>query len=236
MADKSDIYTLRGSIAHRAVLWPFTRPCVGSWLDHYRHPRALQAEAESNLDVLQTAISAAWRTGLIRDYRAAEAMLNLNGPADDKANLERTSRSFTSAEQKEALSGLPMLVRNGANAVEAWVKTRGLHGDDFVSVWSEAPLRSIRGFHAEDEGSIGWQADLVGVRQSGDLEVIDLKFGTMKPQEWVVERAETQLSGYVDAAKRYLAAEGSRVSGKIVFIGRSPSSRVASTCHVHNLK
>lgn len=216
---------LRGVIAHRAVLWPFTRPCTGNWLEHYRHHRALQAEVDITMDILESAIRNAWSTGHTAQYRTVEALLNLNGPSDEKAAFEHISRALTPDQRDVVLAGLRYHVRNAANALEAWIRTRGMRGDDFVCVWSETPIVAIDGYFDTGHHEGGdVQADLLGFRAGGDVEVIDLKFGTMKPVDWVVEQDRIQINRYLETARAHISDPSRHVIGRLLYVGRGAST------------
>lgn len=221
MGSKSDIFMMRGVIAHRAVLWPFTRPCTGTWLENYRRPRAIQSEVDITMDVLESAIRAAWDSDHTAQYRAAEAVLNLNGPSDEKATFEAISRNLSSSEREAVLGGLRGTIRNAATALEEWVRTRGTRGDEFTCLWAEAPLLAVDGYfiHPADTQQNA-QVDLVGFRARGDIEIIDLKFGNRAPPDWVIARDRDQINRYLRTARAHLADPSRRVTGQLLYIGR----------------
>ncbi|WP_454118817.1 PD-(D/E)XK nuclease family protein [Microbacterium lacticum] len=221
MASKSDIFMLRGIVAHRAVLWPFTRPCTGTWLDNYRRRHAIQSEADITMDVLEAAIRAAWDTGHTAQYRAAEALLNLNGPSDEKAAFEGVSRSLTPNDRDAVLAGLRDTVRNAAGALEQWIRTRGPRGDEFTCLWAEAPLLAVDGYFTHPDAlERNAQVDLVGFRAGGDIEIIDLKFGNHAPPDWVIIRDRDQIHRYLDTARAHLTDPDRHITGRLLYIGR----------------
>lgn len=221
MSSKSDVYMLRGVIAHRAVLWPFTRPCTGAWLDTYRHQRSLQGETDITMDVLETAIRSAWATGHTAQYRTAEALLNLNGPSDEKAAFERISRTLSSPARDEVLAGLRSTVRNAAEGLEHWIRSRSVRGEDFTCVWAEVPLFTVDGYFVRSDAvDKNAQVDLIGFRVGGDIEVIDLKFGSHAPPGWVIERDREQIRRYLNSARGHLTDTTRQVSGRLPYVGR----------------
>lgn len=227
MGSKSDVFMLRGVIAHRAVLWPFTRPCIGPWLDTYRRRRAIQSEADITMDVLETSIRAAWDSGHAAQYRAAEALLNLNGPSDEKAAFEAVSRRLSQSDRDAVLAGLRGTVRNAADALDQWVRTRGTRGDEFSCLWAEVPLLAVDGYfkQPDDAAQHNAQVDLVGFRAGGDVEIIDLKFGNHAPPDWVVTRDRKQIDRYLHAARARLTAPNRQITGRLLYIGRgTPTS------------
>lgn len=226
MSTVSEVFTLRGSIAHRAVLWPFSQPCTGSWLENFKKPKEITAEVDLALDVLMPAVNRAWDTEDVGDYRTAEALLNMCGPSDYKATFAAISSHLGDEDRDKVLGALRRTALFGAEAVEHWLRSRSLTGAQWSCVWSEVPLRFL-GLYSSDQsaGTPDCRADLVGFRPNGDIEIVDLKFGNAQPQPWVLNESVKQVEKYIQLAKTQAPVAERRVTGQVLFIDSSPDRK-----------
>ncbi len=215
---------LRGTIAHRAVLWPFTRPVVGTALEGYWNERSqLQIEANTAAEILEGTIRAAWQAGTAGAYRTAEALLNVNGPADWTAGLRSTTESMSDSDREIVFRSIRSLVGNGARVISDWLKRRGVRGEDITCAWSEVPLMSVTGYFERPNVLLErLRADLVGFRSNGDIDVVDLKFGAKNPQAWRADKDAAQIRAYLDAVQARVVDDGRRITGRIFYVDAGP--------------
>lgn len=222
MTNSSSPRTLRGVLAHRAVLWPFTRPSMGAWLERFKEHNVLVGEVDVAMDLLERSVRSSWETGKMIDYRATEALLNFSGPSDDTASFWDTSQQLNDDDRERVFDRLRLMTKSAAEEVENWLRSRSTRGRAITCAWSEVPVFA-------SDGLIGppnvlhrhLRADLVGFRSDGEIEVIDLKFGNSRPLEGIAQAHRAQLQKYIDAIADHPSPRGKTVTGRILYIDGS---------------
>lgn len=216
-------FMVLGILAHRCVLWPFAQP-------RDRKDRVL-----TDRSALITAISTTTRT-LMRAAVAAEhgsettdALLVLSGlvePRGPSAHSEFTAvwPRLPLADRNWIVDHLEEYTHSAATAL-----ANGAIPADAVKVWSEVPFLVIDGLFGVDNGTVknDLRADLICYRPDGDIDVIDLKFGTTTPADWALERDTESIKRYTEALRARLDSSARVVQSTLLYVGTKSASRKA---------
>lgn len=223
MGDRHTEFTMKGILAHRAVLWPFVRPVYGRRFTFFHHAEHYVGETDVAVDVLEAALRGVTVEPASEPRRhMAQGLLNLDGPNDGADTFVAEWRKLTARDQDAVLDGLRPMAANAAQALTVRFGTLSITGEPFTHAWSEVPLFAVAGTHgvlAPDAEHL--RADLLIYRADGDIEVVDLKFGNANPPEWVVQRDSEQLRRYLEAVRGGMEGTGRHVRGRLLFVGQA---------------
>jgi len=223
MVDRHTAFTMKGILAHRAVLWPFVRPLYGKRFEFFHDGEHFVGETDVAVDVLEAALRAVTAEPSSEPRRhVAQGLLNVDGPNDGADSFVAEWRKLSASQRDAVLDGLRPMVANAAQALAVRFGTRSVAGKPFTHAWSEVPLFAIAGTHGMlSPDAEHLRADLLIYRSDGDVEVVDLKFGNAKPPEWVIQRDTEQLHRYLEAVRVGMEGTGRRVRGRLLFVGQA---------------
>ena len=161
-----------GTLAHRALLWPFTEPAYGPRLWRMKNSDVFAEIVQRNVLVLTRAFRARQSPAPGEPISADlfAALVDRTGGA-----TSQTAEQFiglTGPERGWVLQKLPVACAEAASALSDDFR---IH--DYVSVRSEVPTQNLDWEPpAPGEPWLQQRIDMVGLTRDGVLEIIELKF------------------------------------------------------------
>jgi hypothetical protein len=217
--ERSIVWILIGTLVHRAVLWPMIRPLIGRQLDVFKDAGFLVDRATTAMAVLERCLRPLVTGGTDADRDLALSVMNLEGPWDTESFVAAWDLLGEPA-RREVFRGLDRVVENAATAVSNFIRSVSISGARVSCAWSEVPLFAADGLlRVEDSGELRLRADLIVWRERGEVDVLELKVGSLAPPADAHKRNLQQVERYVDEVRSRVGPE-SRVRGTLLYVGR----------------
>jgi hypothetical protein len=205
-----------GTLAHRAVLWPFMVPVGGERIQQeYGSRSRFTAVVATNVEVLNAQMERAGVAGLKKfEVNLLAGLVNPRGPSS--ASIAQDWRALGDSGREWVRHGLSIRAQGAAIAL-----AKMFQDPDYVRLWSEVPMFALDGYFGQgNDGPTRQVADLLCFRRDGDVDIVDLKFGSGLPLDEAAQLHAAQLTDYARAVIRRLDAPERKVSARLLYVGR----------------
>jgi hypothetical protein len=201
-----------GTLAHRAILWPFIEPAYGSRLTRMKNDQVFSEIVRRNVLVLT------------RAYRSQNMDSNdpLITPDVVSALVDRTGgatshaadpmKQLSMTERSWALQKLPGVCLTAAHALAEDIRSR-----NYITLRSEVPTQDLD-WEPPVFGSprLQQRLDLVGLARDGVLEIIELKVTSRRGRPDVDDFP--QVRAQLEAVRARLGERERPLRGRLLYV------------------